>query len=1033
MSNLATIVNNILADSGIDDINVVVTTGSYSNPAWITSLAWTKITGAPANIITGTGTANYVPKFTGTGTIGNSLIYDDGTYVGINTTAPNRNLTVVGTTRHERVYAYGNYSFNFVNSAGVIYTWFKLGDATPFSQTRIYYRAGTSTSEEEGEIKVSNTCAQPFIEWTRNTYSYHIQEVKARMVSGCGACEIWVLVRHGNYNLGANTNFQWQIHDGTDSSFVVANTTGTPGTGTNEKSINSSDLYFYANSDNMSIAGLIGVGTTSPTQKLHVAGNVRVTGAYYDSNNSAGTSGQVLSSTGTGTDWVSLSEITGVDGTGTANYIAKWQDANTIQNSIIYDNGTNVGIGTAGPSYKLDIQAAAGVAIRVRNTFNTDDAYLLAQSTLGSALFGINAVGQYLYTGDAIPLLFYNSATERMRITATGNVGIGTSSPGDALVVYRSSGDSSGFFKSANGGAELSLDSTNGYASLKIYASSVEKWRVGQINDSIGFSIWQSGGGHRLYVTSTGNVGIGTTAPAVKLQVDNNTHNYIQLNSTVANVQTAISAQNTSSNNRATLAWEDGTRGAYADLYSSTYLTITTQSSEKMRITASGLVGIGTSSPSYRLHVKSAGLNSVPFAIQRNANTNNIFYVYEDASGNGTATVENSTGTTGVFLNSSGSSYFNGGNVGIGTTTPYSGTNVTSLDINASAYPTLALSVAGTFVGGLLGFTNRITLYAPLSRYLAFDTNDTERMRITVAGNVGIGTTVPLTKLHVVGSITAEYSDSIYLDYSPSAGDYKKGFSGLNQSTSTARGLHIFNYDNDSNQGINFWVGTNAARLQAAVIKNNRQILLNAYGSGSYTGTVAYNLAVDSSGNIIETAGGVVDGSGTANYVPRWQDANTLTNSIIYDNGTNVGVNTSAPVANLHVTGVCGIPSSGSLSIAAPASGGGCPSYFIMGNNDSAGVAGPNVIMSANRELLFGLGNSFSSATGGTFSELMRVSSNGNVGIGTSSPGYKLDVQGNAGIVTLNTNGSLSAGGQFISGLGEFVSAVCAVEFTITK
>jgi hypothetical protein len=47
MSNLATITNNILADSGIDDINVIVSTGSYADPAWITSLAWTKITGAP--------------------------------------------------------------------------------------------------------------------------------------------------------------------------------------------------------------------------------------------------------------------------------------------------------------------------------------------------------------------------------------------------------------------------------------------------------------------------------------------------------------------------------------------------------------------------------------------------------------------------------------------------------------------------------------------------------------------------------------------------------------------------------------------------------------------------------------------------------------------------------------------------------------------------------------------------------------------------------------------------------------------------
>jgi hypothetical protein len=85
MSNLATIVNNILADSGIDDINVVVTTGSYTNPAWIVSLPWTKITGTPANIVTGTGTTNYVSKFTGSSTIGDSSIFDNGSFVGIGT------------------------------------------------------------------------------------------------------------------------------------------------------------------------------------------------------------------------------------------------------------------------------------------------------------------------------------------------------------------------------------------------------------------------------------------------------------------------------------------------------------------------------------------------------------------------------------------------------------------------------------------------------------------------------------------------------------------------------------------------------------------------------------------------------------------------------------------------------------------------------------------------------------------------------------------------------------------------------------
>lgn len=50
----------------------------------------------------------------------------------------------------------------------------------------------------------------------------------------------------------------------------------------------------------------IGVASASVTQKLHVAGNARITGAIYDSNNSAGTNGEVLTSTATGTDWTTL-------------------------------------------------------------------------------------------------------------------------------------------------------------------------------------------------------------------------------------------------------------------------------------------------------------------------------------------------------------------------------------------------------------------------------------------------------------------------------------------------------------------------------------------------------------------------------------------------------------------------------------------------------------------------------------------------------------------------------------------------------
>jgi hypothetical protein len=49
--------------------------------------------------------------------------------------------------------------------------------------------------------------------------------------------------------------------------------------------------------------GSVGIGTTNPSQTLHVQGNTRVTGAIYDSTNSPGTSGQVLQSTVSGTQW----------------------------------------------------------------------------------------------------------------------------------------------------------------------------------------------------------------------------------------------------------------------------------------------------------------------------------------------------------------------------------------------------------------------------------------------------------------------------------------------------------------------------------------------------------------------------------------------------------------------------------------------------------------------------------------------------------------------------------------------------------
>jgi hypothetical protein len=54
-------------------------------------------------------------------------------------------------------------------------------------------------------------------------------------------------------------------------------------------------------------SGNIGIGTTNPSQKLHVQGNVRITGGLYDFNNGAGSTGQILQSVGTGISWTTFS------------------------------------------------------------------------------------------------------------------------------------------------------------------------------------------------------------------------------------------------------------------------------------------------------------------------------------------------------------------------------------------------------------------------------------------------------------------------------------------------------------------------------------------------------------------------------------------------------------------------------------------------------------------------------------------------------------------------------------------------------
>ena len=281
-------------------------------------------------------------------------------------------------------------------------------------------------------------------------------------------------------------------------------------------------------------------------------------------------------------------------------------------------------------------------------------------------------------------------------------------------------------------------------------------------------------------------VGIGIESPAGKLQIDGTagTNELLLIKNTdTGGVASALTIEGIGSSssiidlNRGVAGRIAGTRystSGTTDFFSGLYYnggtaqsnfgigTDKNSANQKLVITTAGNVGIGTTSPIGKLEVVTTDANR--YIRFKAPNGEERFQFYTGGTGNASALyMYSSNGTLkNVQIAAGGTSYFNAGNVGIGTTSPSQ-----SLEVHS----TIKIGESGVAGGKLISADSMIFQIdsdnnsgTSSYRFRANATDDTgtELMRIQEDGNVGIGTTSPLRTLSVFSSsiVSSEFKGS---------------------------------------------------------------------------------------------------------------------------------------------------------------------------------------------------------------------------------------------------------------------------------
>jgi hypothetical protein len=291
----------------------------------------------------------------------------------------------------------------------------------------------------------------------------------------------------------------------------------------------------------------------------------------------------------------------------TVNYLTKWAAADSIANSLIYDNGTYIGIGTTNPLNKLQISS----------TSYTGNDFVVGSSN-GSVAIHNNSGNSYIYGSQRLDLL---ASGVGMTILTNGNIGINNTSPNNRVHIKENSQTEYYGTDSAQPSSNMLLegadttrvigkgpsltfafpantDGTNVWSQARILASPDNNSNgsaIGrlylQVRDNYnpgtgGSWNWRTG----LMIAGSGNVGIGNTSPGTKLDIIGTLRN------SAATTHSLLGG----SGNVVVMADNNGT------LYTSTAASSLLWSGStggNVWNANSGNVGIGITNPGYKLDV----------------------------------------------------------------------------------------------------------------------------------------------------------------------------------------------------------------------------------------------------------------------------------------------------------------------------------------------------------------------------------------------------------------------------------------------